>query len=129
MASKRPSPAPRIARAAGASILVVLSLALLVAPAQAREWSAGDKFGRGVTNMTLGVLAWPGEMVTESRERGPALGVPLGFATGLGWFVAREIIGVYEFLTCVFPAPPGFRPIIEPEHPWQTFDARPSRRR
>ncbi len=90
--------------------------------ASAREYSSADKFGRGVTNMTLGVLAWPGEMAQQSKERGPALGIPIGFFTGLGWFAARELVGVYEFITCVFEFPPRFEPILEPDHPWQYFE-------
>lgn len=105
----------------------VLGLALLLglaspSPAAAKEWTSASKFSRGVTNMTLGVLAWPGEMAVQSKEHGPALGIPLGFFTGLGWFVGREVVGVYEFLTCVFEAPPDFRPILRPEYPWQYFE-------
>jgi len=104
-------------------VLVALVLCLATPGlASARTWSSASKFSRGVTNMALGVLAWPGEMAQESKERGPAVGIPLGFVTGLGWFAAREIVGVYEFLTCVFEAPPGFRPILRPEYPWQYFE-------
>jgi hypothetical protein len=31
-------------------------------------------------------------------------------------------VGVYEFLSAPFPAPAGYRPIIEPEFPWDYFD-------
>ena len=76
--------------------------------------------------MTLGVLAIPGQMTTKTREKGWAVGLPLGFAQGLGWFVATEVVGVWEFLTCPFEFPPRFRPIIEPEYPWEYFEARNS---
>lgn len=104
------------------ALAVLVAACLLAAPAaQAREWTSGQKFGRGVSNMTLGILAWPGTMAQEAKERGPAIGIPLGFVTGIGWTVAHEVVGVYEFLTCVFEAPPRFKPVLEPEYPWQYF--------
>jgi hypothetical protein len=36
--------------------------------------------------------------------------------------VARELVGVYEFVTALFPAPPGYRPILRPEYPWDYFE-------
>ncbi len=114
-------------RSAGRLALRTMALALvlcLASPslAAAREWTAASKFSRGVSNMTLGVLALPGEMAVQSKEHGAALGIPLGFVTGIGWFVAREVVGVYEFVTCVFEAPPDFKPITKPEYPWQYFE-------
>jgi hypothetical protein len=35
--------------------------------------------------------------------------------------VARELVGVYEFVTAPFPVPAGFRPILRPEYPWDYF--------
>jgi hypothetical protein len=35
--------------------------------------------------------------------------------------VVRELVGVYEFLSAPFPAPEGYRPIIQPEFPWSYF--------
>lgn len=115
-------PRPRAVALARALLLAAVLCLGVPGSAAAKEWTSASKFSRGVSNLTLGVLAWPGEMVEESKERGPAIGVPLGFVTGLGWFAAREVVGVYEFLTCVFEAPPGFRPILRPEYPWQYFE-------
>jgi outer membrane protein OmpA-like peptidoglycan-associated protein len=42
---------------------------------------------------------------------------------GAGKLVARELIGVYEVVTAPFETPPGYQPILEPEYPWQYFDA------
>ncbi len=116
-------------KAVGLALAVVCGM-LLVAPdaAYARDFSrshrentAADKFRRGVSNMTLGVLAIPGQMTTETRKRGWAIGLPLGFVEGLGWFVVTEVVGVWEFLTCPFEFPPEFRPMIDPEYPWHYF--------
>ncbi len=109
------------ARTAAVGALV----AALVAPTAslAVEYTAARKLGRGVAGMTLGFLEVPGNMVALSRESGPATGIPLGFALGLGKLVARELIGVYEFLSAPFSAPAGFVPILEPEFPWDYFES------
>jgi hypothetical protein len=41
---------------------------------------------------------------------------------GLGALVVRELVGVYEFLTAPFPVPAGYRPIMQPEFPWNHFE-------
>ena len=102
--------------------LLVTILLLLPVPALAKsQYTSARKVGRGFSNLTLGVLAIPGQMIEEIDRRGAAMGVPLGFGKGLGWFVATELVGVWEILTSPFEFPAGFRPILEPEFPWQYF--------
>lgn len=36
-------------------------------------------------------------------------------------FVATEVVGVWEVITCPFETPPGFKPILKPEYPWGYF--------
>jgi putative exosortase-associated protein (TIGR04073 family) len=107
-----------------AAIFFATCLLFAADSTSAREYTAGHKFRRGVSNLTLGVLAIPGQMTVKSREDGYAIGLPLGFVQGLGWFVTTELVGVWEFLTCPFEFPPKFRPIIEPEYPWDYFERR-----
>jgi putative exosortase-associated protein (TIGR04073 family) len=100
-------------------------LAVLLLPTSALaapEYTPARKVGRGFANVGLGFLAIPGQMIQQTEERGPAAGLPLGFAMGIGWFVTTELVGVWEILTCPFEWPKGFRPIIEPEFPWDYFD-------
>lgn len=105
------------------AVLLGLGMLLLSDPALAQsQYTSARKVGRGFSNLTLGVLAIPGQMVQESDRRGAAIGVPLGFGKGLGWFVATELVGVWEILTSPFEFPAGFRPILEPEFPWQYFE-------
>ena len=99
--------------------VLVLALAL-PAVASARD-SAARKIGRGTANLTLGVLAVPGEMVQTTRQSGPFVGATWGFAKGLGMFVATEVVGLWEIVTCPFETPPGFKPILAPEFPWGYF--------
>jgi putative exosortase-associated protein (TIGR04073 family) len=96
---------------------------LTPAPSQAVEYTAARKAGRGLAAMTTGFLEIPGNMVAETRKRGAGGGVPLGFVFGLGKVVIRELVGVYELVTAPLEAPAGFKPIIEPEFPWDYFEA------
>ncbi len=89
---------------------------------QAVEYTAARKAGRGLAAMTTGFLEIPGNMVAETREHGPGMGIPVGFAIGLGKIVARVLVGTFEFITAPFEVPAGFKPIIEPEFPWSYFD-------
>lgn len=111
--------------------LTVLIVALVVAVpslASARD-SAARKVGRGAANLTLGVLAVPGEIVQTTRESGPFVGATWGFVKGVSMFVATEVVGVWEVLTCPFETPPGFKPILDPEFPWGYFYEGKSERR
>lgn len=98
-----------------------LSLLLLAAePALAQ--SPPHKFGRGVCNLALGIMEVPGRMIDEGRRRGPLWAMSLGFAKGIGGFVTRELVGVYEIVTFPAPVPRGYEPILHPEYPWDLFD-------
>jgi putative exosortase-associated protein (TIGR04073 family) len=99
---------------------ILMATVLWSAPVHAQ--SAPRKFGRGLAAMTTAFLEVPGNMVAESRDRGPAEGIPLGFAIGLGMIVPRVLIGVYEFVSAPFPFPAGYKPILQPEFPWDYFD-------
>ncbi len=105
--------------AAGAVIACMLAAPAL---SQAAEYTAARKLGRGLAGMTVGFLEIPGNIVEVSRERGPATGLTLGFALGLGKVVVRELVGVFEFVTAPFELPAGFKPVIEPEFPWDYFE-------
>ncbi len=101
---------------------VLVGILSTPALSQAVEYTAARKAGLGLAAMTVGFLEIPGNMVAESRERGAGAGIPLGFVFGLGKLVVRELVGVYEFVSCPFEAPAGFQPIIDPEFPWVHFE-------
>ncbi|MFO0691644.1 MAG: exosortase system-associated protein, TIGR04073 family [Myxococcota bacterium] len=113
-------------RAIGAALAIALTVGALspdVAMAAPKSrYTPARKVGRGFANTILGFLAIPGQMTVQTRERGAATGLLIGFGMGLGWFVASEVLGVYEILSCPFEAPPGYKPILEPEFPWQYFE-------
>lgn len=114
----RIAPRPRLRALLVASLLAFA----FVHPstAQARD-SAARKVGRGAANLTLGVLAIPGEIVETTRTRGPFVGATWGFMKGVAMLVASEVVGVWEVLTCPFETPPGFKAILKPEFPWGYF--------
>jgi putative exosortase-associated protein (TIGR04073 family) len=72
--------------------------------------------------MTTAFLEVPGNMVAETRRRGAAEGMPVGFAIGCGMIVPRVLVGVYEVVSAPIPAPAEYRPILRPEFPWSYFD-------
>ena len=106
------------------SLLLVCALVawLAPAPASAAKYDAARKFGRGLAGMTCGFLELPGNIVQTTRKQGFGYGISIGAAKGLGMIVARELVGVYEFVTAPFPAPPGYKPVLQPEFPWDYFE-------
>ena len=121
------SPSFRIRRRAGSAARLgsaMTALALVVAllgaggVAAEGEGSSPRKLGRGLANMTRGVIVLPATMIETTRAHGPFVGATWGFVKGLGWVVMTETVGVFEFLTCPFETPPDFKPILEPEFPW-----------
>jgi putative exosortase-associated protein (TIGR04073 family) len=100
---------------------IVLALVLGASSTASARDTAARKVGRGAANLTLGVLVLPGEIVQTTRESGPFVGATWGFAKGVAMFVATEVVGLWEVLTCPFETPPGFKPILTPEYPWGYF--------
>lgn len=99
---------------------VLLSAGGLGQPARAD--TPADKFGRGLSNLALGSMEIPAQIIQEDRRRGPFWAASLGFAKGVGGFVTRTLVGVYEVVTFPAPVPRGYRPILAPEYPWELFD-------
>lgn len=118
--------ASRAVRAIGLAVAISMTVGAMspdiAVAAPKSRFTPARKVGRGFANTILGFLAIPGQMTVQTRERGPATGLLIGFGMGLGYFVASEVLGVYEILSCPFEAPPGYKPILEPEFPWQYFD-------
>jgi putative exosortase-associated protein (TIGR04073 family) len=106
---------------------LALSALLLPGTVLAQEYTAARKAGRGVAGMTLGVLEVPGNVVQETRTNGFFSGATVGFAMGVGKLVARELVGVYEFVTAPFAVPENFEPVLQPEFPWGYFESAPGR--
>lgn len=110
--------------------LIVMGFALVtlassqVAAASAEEWAgpaaASRKAVRGLANSGLGVIVEPPKTVYYGTlEDGPLYGLTVGVLEGLSWGIARTLVGVYEVVTFPFPIPEGYRPIYQPQYPFE----------
>jgi putative exosortase-associated protein (TIGR04073 family) len=73
-----------------------------------------DKLGRGVENTAFGVLEIPKQTVKRALETGCSASYVSGFFIGIGYFLLRELAGVYEILTFPFPIPVEYSPVMDP---------------
>ncbi len=109
---------PRSRRALALAIVV---LSLLNPAVAAAKDSPARKLGRGFANLGLGVLAIPSQVIETTRKSGPSVGVTWGIIKGTGLMLVTEVVGLFEIVSCPFATPPAYRPILEPEFPWQRF--------
>jgi putative exosortase-associated protein (TIGR04073 family) len=79
--------------------------------------NAGRKLGRGFANLLFGIVEVPNQIHHTSQAEGGGAAATLGVGRGIGKFLWREVVGVYEIVTFPVPAPSGYKPIIQPEFP------------
>jgi len=78
-----------------------------------------NKAVRGVTNVALGWLEFPKQIVTTYEEDGLGKGMTVGPLKGLGMTLVRTVAGAIETVT-FFVAFPGFYdPLVQPDYVWQ----------
>ena len=110
------------ARGRVAFLMTVMFLVGALSPATvSAENSPARKLGRGFSNLGLGVMAIPDEIIETTRESGPAVGVTWGLIKGTGMMLTTEMVGLWEVVSCPFATPPNYEPILSPEFPWQRF--------
>ncbi len=73
-----------------------------------------DKLGRGVENTLLGVFEIPKQSMKRAIDTDSSYGYISGLFIGIGFFVLRELAGVYEIVTFPFPIPSNYDPIMDP---------------
>lgn len=100
--------------------LVVVAWVLAVAPPASAEQDTGrlvaTKLFRGIVNAASGWMEIPKQMIQTSQESGAAKGWTWGFAKGIGYAVARSVIGAYEIVTFPIPVPEEYRAVMHPEY-------------
>ena len=106
------------------ALLLSAVIAVLVGPGVASADGPLHKAGRGLAAMTTPFLEIPGNIKQTTERDGAPAGWTEGFAKGLGMFLMRPPVGVYELITAPFPAPSGYKPILKPEYPWSYFGSR-----
>jgi len=96
--------------------LLVFILQILISPVYAENYNALRKFGRGVTNIVLSCAEVPRQMIKVKEEvgqpGGDIAGLFYGTLRGVGYWVGRTCIGVYELTTFMIPS---YKPVVEPE--------------
>jgi putative exosortase-associated protein (TIGR04073 family) len=105
-----------------AALILAVGLAIPGPGAAAADDTALTKAGRGLAGVSCGFLELPGNVALETRRRGPAFGFTLGIAKGLGGIVVRELVSVYELVSAPIDVPSGYRPLLNPEYPWDYFE-------
>ncbi len=101
-----------------AAVMLALAIGLTAAPAFAEQDTGRlvlQKLFRGMANAATGWMEIPKQMSKVWGEQGPLKGATLGFGKGIGYAVARSVVGGYEILTFPFPAPAEYKPIMQPE--------------
>ncbi len=107
---------------------LLVGMVLAVTAVIAFEVNAGDPFrklGRGVVNVAFGALEIPMKVYDVNKDEGGLAGCTYGLFKGIGYCIAREVIGVIEIVTFPMPLPGatdskrdagwGYGPFIEPE--------------
>ena len=77
------------------------------------------KAQRGFLNVAL----CPFEISKELSKEVRTDTFPPGWVSGLGrgsiYAVGRALVGVYEMVTFPIPYPANYKPVLQPEFPWQ----------
>ncbi len=118
----------RVQGAARAVVALVGGVFFMLAPAATASAEASDPFDspeqigtklqHGLAGIVFGFLEVPGTIVEQTEINGPWVGFAMGLTQGVGRFVTRELVGVYQVVTAPFVLPPATQ---EPEFPWDYF--------
>ena len=99
---------------------VMAALVLATAQPARAEQDTGrlvaTKLFRGIINAATGWMEIPKQMILTGQESGAGKAWTLGFAKGIGYAVARSVIGAYEIITFPVPVPEEYRAIMQPEY-------------
>ncbi|MBI3020673.1 MAG: exosortase system-associated protein, TIGR04073 family [Candidatus Omnitrophica bacterium] len=74
------------------------------------------KFLRGMVNVLTGWVELPKRVHETTLRSGAGAGFTYGFVRGLGYGFIRTSGGVYEVITFPFPAPPDYKPVMQPAY-------------
>jgi putative exosortase-associated protein (TIGR04073 family) len=111
----------RIILALGCACLCWVGVSVAGAEESAVNHTAGRKLGRGCANLLFGIVEIPNQIQHTSQQDGGGAAVTLGVGRGIGKFLWREVVGVYEIVTFPVPVPRGYKPIVQPEFPTDEF--------
>lgn len=99
------------------SILIFIIFAshamVLCAAEPEQEYTAHDKFARGIFNLVTFLFEVPITVHEVSVNENPVMGLLYGLPLGIGKSIVRLLVGVVEAATA--PMPP-YKPVLEPEY-------------
>lgn len=81
----------------------------LIEPKQSYTSAILERASSGFTNIVYGPLEIIYQLKEEVKRTDPLRGVIPGLAKGAGWFVTREVVGVFELVTFFIPKKPVLR--------------------
>jgi putative exosortase-associated protein (TIGR04073 family) len=106
-------------------LIIAASAALLsLAATPAAADGPVDKLKRGLAGLFCGCVEVPSTLCEETRQEGPAVGLTAGWFKSAGNFIAREFVGLYEFVTFPIPWPDRYKSYMQPEYPWDRFTSK-----
>ena len=77
--------------------------------------SMSNKLNRGLINIVTGWFELPKNMSAATTKHDFASAFFIGLPKGCWMTIVRTGAGIYDTLTCPFPVPGDYKPILEPE--------------
>lgn len=84
------------------------------------------KAQRGFLNIALCPFEISNELAKEVRNDTLPPSWFAGIGRGSIYAVGRALVGVYELVTFPIPCPASYKPVIQPEFPWELAKEKPN---
>jgi len=95
-------------------IICVVTLMILNMASTSYAQSMADKLNRGLTNIVTGWFEIPKNMSAATAKHDFVSAFFIGLPKGCWMTIVRTGAGIYDMLTCPFPVPRDYKPILEP---------------
>jgi putative exosortase-associated protein (TIGR04073 family) len=83
------------------------------------EGTPQRKLQRGFLNVALSPFEISNELSKEIRNDTMPPSWVAGLGRGAFYTVGRALVGVYEMVTFPLPYPANYKPVLQPEFPWE----------
>ena len=106
-------------KAVVAGVALFAFFVILVSPAYAEGdivGKMGNKLKRGIVNVVTGWVEIFNQPRKVAETEGWGSGMTKGVALGVGWTVARTVVGAWDTVTFLFPIPSDYGPVLDPEY-------------
>lgn len=90
------------------------------------EGTMWRKAQRGFLNVALSPFEISNELSKEVRNDTVPPSWVAGLGRGMFYTVGRALVGVYEMVTFPLPWPDCYKPILQPEFPWELAKEKPN---